>query len=121
MMSLGFFAVWCGVHLAMLQYNYFYLLLLNMTSTYITYAVVVLSWMTGTLIGLWWQRLNPNVAILMGIVSYYAIYALLKNVPLASLYFSLGDARCRHHRLMGRTILCRLSSFVWESRPTLFS
>ena len=83
MINLSAFGFLTGLHLALLQFCYFFLLLINVTSTYITYATIVLSWMAGTLIGLFWRRLNAGVALIAGVVSYYAIYALVLGDPLA--------------------------------------
>ena len=76
------FAALTGLHLALLQFCYFFLLLINVTSTYITYMTVVLSWMTGTLLGLW-LCLNAEVALILGVVSYYAVYGLVLADPLS--------------------------------------
>ncbi|GJL65885.1 MAG: hypothetical protein NPIRA05_08560 [Nitrospirales bacterium] len=84
MSSLVLFAFLCGFHLALLQFDYFFLLLLHVTSTYITYAVIVFSWMTGTLFGLLWNRLHPCLALLAGLASYYAIYGLVISNPLSA-------------------------------------
>ena len=83
MINLGLFGFLTGVHLALLQFCYFFLLLINVTSTYITYATIVISWMVGTLIGLFWRRLNAGLALIAGVASYYAIYALVISDPLA--------------------------------------
>ena len=83
MINLGVFGFLTGLHLALLQFCYFFLLLINVTSTYITYATIVISWMVGTLIGLYWRRLNAGLALIAGVASYYAIYALVLSDPLA--------------------------------------
>lgn len=81
MINTALFAFLTGLHLAILQFNYFFLLLINITSTYITYAAVVLSWMAGTLIGLLWKRLNAVAILIAGVASYYCIYALVMSDP----------------------------------------
>lgn len=83
MINLGLFGFLTGVHLALLQFCYFFLLLINVTSTYITYATIVISWMVGTLVGLFWRRLNAGAALIAGIASYYAIYGLVVSDPMA--------------------------------------
>ena len=83
MINLGVFGFLTGVHLALLQFCYFFLLLINVTSTSSTYATIVISWMVGTLIGLYWRRLNAGLALIAGVASYYAIYALVLSDPLA--------------------------------------
>lgn len=81
--SLPLFAFFTGLHLAVLQFCYFFLLLTNVTSTYITYATIVIAWMTGTLLGLILPRLTAVWALVIGVVSYYAVYALVVTNPLA--------------------------------------
>ncbi len=83
MTNLALFAALTGFHLAVLQFSYFFLLLINVTSTYITYMTVVIAWMLGTLIGLVLPRLNGGLAMVLGVAGYYAAYAWVINNPLA--------------------------------------
>ncbi len=83
MINLALFGFFTGLHLAILQFGYFFVLLINVTSTYITYMTIVISWMAGTLIGLWWRRLNAGFALLLGVASYYAAYLLVVSDPLS--------------------------------------
>lgn len=83
MIDLNLFASFTGLHLAMLQFCYFFLLLINVTSTYITYATIVISWMVGTLVGLFWRNLHSAFALVAGVVSYYAVFTLVINDPLS--------------------------------------
>jgi len=92
MINLAFFGFVTGLHLALLQFCYFFLLLINVTSTYVTYMTIVVSWMMGTLLGLFWPRLHTGVALAVGVVSYYAIYALVLSDPLA--LYTLPIAAC---------------------------
>ena len=82
-MNLALFGFVTGLHLALLQFGYLFLLVINVTSTYVTYASIVLSWMAGTLIGLLWRNLDGRVALAIGVLGYYAIYALVVANPLA--------------------------------------
>lgn len=83
MINLSLFASLTGLHLAVMQFCYFFLLLINVTSTYITYMTVVIAWMAGTLLGLW-LRVGAGLALLAGVVSYYAVYLLVIADPLSS-------------------------------------
>ncbi len=83
MTSLALFAFFTGVHLALLQFSYFFLLLTNVTSTYITYVTIVVAWMMGTLLGLLLPRLTAALTLTVGVASYYAVYALVVTNPLA--------------------------------------
>ena len=77
------YATLTGFHLAFLQFSYFLILQINVSSTYITYMVVVISWMLGAVAGLWMHRLRLEVGIALGVVSYYAVYYLILWDPLA--------------------------------------
>jgi hypothetical protein len=68
---------------ALLQFSYFLVLQINISSTYITYMLVVIAWMTGAVAGLWWQRLGTIPGIVAGLVCYYVVYALIISDPLA--------------------------------------
>lgn len=83
MTNLALFASLTGFHLAVLQFSYFFLLLINVTSTYITYMTVVIAWMLGTLIGLVLPHLNAGLAMVLGVAGYYAAYAWVINNPLS--------------------------------------
>ncbi len=72
-----------GLHLALLQFGYFFVLLIHVTSTYLTYATIVLSWMTGTLLGLVLPRLEPRLAVALGMLAFAGTYALVTSDPLA--------------------------------------
>ena len=74
----------------MLQFSYFFLLLINVTSTYITYMTVVIAWMLGTLIGLVLPRLNATIAMVLGVAGYYATYAWTVNNPLSPITLPLA-------------------------------
>jgi hypothetical protein len=83
-MNVALFGFFTGLHLALLQFGYLFVLVMNVTSTYVTYAMIVLSWMAGSLIGLRWERLDGRAAVLMGVVGYYVIYGLVAAAPLAA-------------------------------------
>ncbi len=79
---LAAYAALTGLHLALLQFCYFFLLLVNVTSTYVTYMTVVLAWMAGTLAGLW-LRIGADLALIAGVASYYLVYGLVIADPLS--------------------------------------
>lgn len=85
MINLPLFAFLTGLHFALLQFSYVLLLQINISSTYLTYAIVVMSWMAGTMIGLWWERLEASGGVIIGLLSYYSVYALLINDPFSTL------------------------------------
>jgi len=70
-----------GLHLALLEFSYFYLLLLRVGSTSVTCLVVALAWMTGAVAGLSWRRLNPATAVIAGVLSYYGAGAAVLAQP----------------------------------------
>lgn len=73
-----------GAFFATLQFSYFLLLEWRLSSTWITYAAVTLSWMGGALLGL---RLSAKNSILdrslliAGVAGYYALWGLLNLTP----------------------------------------
>lgn len=85
MTNLAIFAFLTGLHFAFLQFSYLLLLQINISSTYITYAIIVMSWMAGTVIGLWWEKLQASGGLIIGILSYYTVYALVVNHPFSAL------------------------------------
>lgn len=85
MINLALFAFLTGLHFAFLQFSYLLLLQINISSTYLTYAIIVMSWMTGTVIGLWWERLEASRGVIIGLLSYYGVYALVVNDPFSAL------------------------------------
>jgi hypothetical protein len=93
-MGLAFFGFLTGLHLALLQFGYLFLLVIHISSTYVTYAMIVLAWMSGTLIGLRWRGLDGRAALALGLLGYYATYGLVVNdAPVPSLAFAaLGVA-----------------------------
>jgi hypothetical protein len=72
-----------GVYFALLQFSYFLVLQINISSTYLTYMLVVIAWMTGAVTGLWWRRLDIVPGIISGLLCYYLAYALIVTQPLA--------------------------------------
>ena len=83
------FATLTGLHLAILQFCYFFTLLINVTSTYVTYMTVVIAWMTGTLIGLW-LPIGVTPALVVGVVAYYAVQLLVASDPLGGLVLQVA-------------------------------
>lgn len=75
------YATVCGLHFALLQFGYLLLLQMDVSSTYLTYMIVSLAWIGGTLLGLWWKNLNPMLALTVGIISYDLSYILLISYP----------------------------------------
>ena len=80
-----------GLHFALLQFGYLLLLQMNFSSTYLTYMIISLAWITGTLIGLWWKNLNPIIALTAGISSYCLIFALIVSNPFSPLILPLSS------------------------------
>ncbi len=78
------FATLTGLHLAILQFCYFFTLLINVTSTYVTYMTVVIAWMAGTLAGLW-LPIGVTPALVVGVAAYYGVQFLVASDPLGGL------------------------------------
>jgi hypothetical protein len=92
MIKHNLYAFATGFYLALLQFSYFMILQINISSTYLTYMTVVVSWMLGAMIGLWWHALKPGLVLLAGIASYYGIYLLVIFDPLSDTTFLLAAA-----------------------------
>lgn len=82
MRALATFAFTTGIHLATLQFSYFFLLILNITSTYGTYMTLVISWMVGTVAGLSWRNLNAATVLTLGTGAYFMVSSLVLSDPL---------------------------------------
>jgi hypothetical protein len=91
-MHLALFGFFTGLHLALLQFGYLFMLIMNVSSTYVTYMMIVLSWMGGTLLGLRWSRLDGRIALALGVAAYYGIYAVIAASPLAGFTLPLAAA-----------------------------
>lgn len=92
MIILIFFAFLTGLHLALLQFNYLFILQINISSTYLTYILIVISWMAGTIGGLWWKHLRPGFCLLSGVGGYYMVYAMTAINPLSRWTFVISVA-----------------------------
>lgn len=84
------YALISGLHFALLQFGYVLLLQMNLSSTYLTYMIISLSWITGSLLGLWWKTLNPLPALATGIASYYLIYTVIALHPFEAFILPLS-------------------------------
>ncbi|MHB9119595.1 MAG: hypothetical protein ACYC2R_15190 [Burkholderiales bacterium] len=80
-----------GFHFALLQFGYLLLLQMNFSATYLTYMIISLAWISGTLAGLWWKNLPAGIALIAGIVSYGVIYGLILGYPFSSLILPLSS------------------------------
>ncbi len=79
-----------GLYFSVVQLSYFLLLQLNVSSTYITYMVVVIAWMIGIIVGLWWTKLSTLAASVLSGVAYYLVFLLVSVSPLSmwTLFFA---------------------------------
>jgi len=95
MINRNLYAFVTGVHFGVLQIAYLLILQLSISSTYLTYMVIVMSWMVGAAVGLWWKRVHTELGLCAGLVSYYLIYLLAGFAPpsrLTLLVSALGVA-----------------------------
>jgi len=83
MISLPLFAFLTGLYFAFLQFGYLILLQINISSAYLTYMTIVLSWMAGTVAGLWIKKPGPEPGVVLGALSYYGVYWLVTHHPFA--------------------------------------
>ncbi|MBF0370947.1 MAG: hypothetical protein HQL52_15975 [Magnetococcales bacterium] len=80
-----------GLHFALLQFGYLYVLQINITSTYLTYGLVVLLWMVGSLVGLWWWGKSRALeSLLVGLGAYYGVGLLAFMNPFSTAILPLA-------------------------------
>ena len=78
------YAFLTGLYFSTLQFCYLILLQINISSAYLTYMVITASWLTGSIIGLWVDKLDRNVGVGLGLFCYYSVYALVSYMPFSS-------------------------------------
>ncbi len=83
MIRRNLYAFFTGLYFAVLQFNFFLVLQINISSTYITYMTVVISWMVGAVLGLWLKGLRTLLGVTTGLLSYYGVYLLIAYDPLS--------------------------------------
>jgi len=81
MIRLTLNAFFTGWFFAVLQFSFLMLLQINISSAYLSYMLITLSWMIGTVAGLWIPRLKMDLGLGLGVISYYLVYALLSYNP----------------------------------------
>jgi hypothetical protein len=79
------YAFLTGLYFSTLQFCYLILLQINISSAYLTYMVITVSWLTSSIIGLWLENLNRNLGVGLGLFCYYSVYALVSNMPFSNL------------------------------------
>ncbi len=79
-----------GFIFAFMQFGFLLMLQINVTSTYVTYALVTICWMAGALAGLWIKSLNPFWLMAIQPVAFYLAYLLATYAPFASFTFPLA-------------------------------
>ncbi len=79
-----FYCFVSGLHFALLQFGYIYLLQIHITSTYLTFAMVTLAWMAGVLAGLWWQKGDAHTGLGLGLLSYFIVHLLTQLYPFST-------------------------------------
>ena len=79
-----------GLHFALLQLCYLLLLMFNVSSTYLTYALITTAWMAGAIAGLALRSLDARIALAVGVLAYYGALAAVHYDPLA--YATLAAA-----------------------------
>lgn len=70
-----------GLHFAVLQFGYILLLEINVSSTYLTYMTVVLSWIGGSAGGVWVEKMGAPSGLVLGVLAYYGVSLLVFRAP----------------------------------------
>ncbi len=81
-----------GIFLAFAQLSFFFILESELSSAFVTYSSVTLSWLTGIVAGLWISkedRALEKTLLLANIIWYWVIYLLVKWYPFESKLFPI--------------------------------
>ena len=72
----------CGLHFAVLQFSYFFLMEAYLSSQYLSYFISLFFWLCGFLVGLFFPRRGwlPKL-LLLGTGAYYGAWALARIAP----------------------------------------
>ena len=75
------YAFLTGLYFSTLQFCYLILLQMNISSAYLTYMVITTSWLVGSITGLWFEKLDRNMGVGLGLFSYYGVHTMVSNMP----------------------------------------
>ena len=78
------YAFLTGLYFSTLQFCYLILLQMNISSAYLTYMIITTAWLIGSIAGLWFEKLDRNIGVGLGLFSYYGVYAMVTNMPFSS-------------------------------------
>ncbi len=82
------FSFACGVHFALLQFSYFFLVEAYLSSQYLSYFVTLFFWLCGFLAGLWVAREGWfSKLLILGVLAYYAAWTLTRCIPFHPLLY----------------------------------
>jgi len=79
-----------GVFFSFMQFGFLLSLQINVSSTYLTYALVTICWMAGILAGLWTTKFRPVHLMLFQPIAYFFSYYLVTSAPFSSLTFPVA-------------------------------
>ncbi len=103
MRSIPLYCFLSGLHFALLQFGYIYLLQIHVTATWLTFALVTLTWMVGALSGLWLKKGDAHTGLGMGLLGYLIVHLLTRLFP-----FSLA--------ILPAAAVCILAGGFWAGR-----
>ena len=63
MIKFPVYAFLTGLYFSTLQFCYLILLQINISSAYLTFMIITVSWLTGSIIGLWLENLNRKIGL----------------------------------------------------------
>lgn len=72
------FSFLIGWYFATLQFGYLLLLQVNYSATYVSYMIVVISWLAGAVGGLWIAQPRLGAGLVGGTLVYYGVYYLTR-------------------------------------------
>lgn len=79
-----FYPIFVGILLGLLQTGLYFQLSFTLSSSFQTFLMVTVSWLTGSVLGITLAKrfqLNPSLFLLVGLMAYFACAALLVLAP----------------------------------------
>lgn len=87
------FSFVCGLHLALVQFSYFFLMEVFLTSQYLSYFIALFFWLCGFLAGLSIRRERLFLPLLaLGVIAYYATWTITRVMPFHSMLYPIAAA-----------------------------
>lgn len=85
------FSFVCGLHLALVQFSYFFLMEVFLTSQYLAYFIALFFWLCGFRAGLSLRGEKLFLPLLaFGVIAYYATWTVTRVMPFHSMLYPIA-------------------------------